>query len=360
MGRVTMSDEKIRWGIMGTGSAARYFARGLCFTPGAELTAVGSRTLRRAEAFARQVDVAKACGSYEALVEDDIDVVYIATPHALHKTHCLLALQAGKAVLCEKPFAMNASEAEEIARVARQKKLFCMEAMWMHFLPGMHKAIELIQAGAVGSPRMLLADFGVPTAFDPASRVFDAALGGGALLDRGIYPLALAWRLFGRPEEVRATMTRTNDGVDEHCSVSLKYRDGQMATLAATLSGYAGNQAAVIGTEGRVMIGEPFCRPDRLVVSRAPAPVPAGADIPAFGFKEKMRESRFARNLRRLLPNRRDRLIYVPYVGNGYNYEALEVMHCMNQGITESSVWSLDDTIGVLRTIDAVRASASH
>jgi predicted dehydrogenase len=345
----------IRWGIMGTGRAAIEFARGLRFAQGAELTAVGSRSTETAVEFARRSGAMRAWPSYEELVRDPaVDVVYIATPHTLHRDHCLLALGAGKAILCEKPFTATANEAQEVITCARHQKLFCMEAMWMHFLPAMQKAIDLIGTGAIGEPRILSADFGVPALFNPKGRVFSASLGGGALMDRGVYPLALARRLFGESSNIEAMSTSTSSNVDEHSAVLIKYSGGQVAMLAATLSAYAANEAVIMGTEGRITIHEPLCRPDRLTISRAPMPTPDGAWAARTGLKDRFRSNPMIRRLRHILPMRA-KTMYIPYVGNGYNYEASEVGRCWNVGAIESTVWSLDQTAGVMQTLDLIR-----
>jgi len=346
----------IRWGILGTGTAARDFAEGLRYVSGSTLAAIGSRSAEKAEHFARISGAQRACESYEELVTDPaVDVVYIATPHTLHKSHCLLALEAGKAVLCEKPFTVDAREAHEVIATARRRKLFCMEAMWMHFLPGMQKAMELIHGGAIGEPRMLTADFGVPVRFDPNSGVFNAALVGGAMMDRGVYPLALAWRLFGKPDKVDAMSTLTPAGVDEHSSVMIKYPRGQIAMLSATLTGYAANDAVIIGTEGRITICEPLCRPDRLIISRAPMLQSDKVSTASARLMHRLRSSRLLRRLRRWLPGR-TKTVHLPYLGNGYNYEAIEVVRCITAGAIESRVWSLDQTAGVMQMLDFIRS----
>ena len=332
------------------------FAEGLRSVGGAELAAVGSRAAEKADRFARIAGARRSHGSYEALVSDPgVEVVYIATPHAMHKRNCLLALEAGKAVLCEKPFAMDAEEAREVIAVARQRRLFCMEAMWMHFLPGMQKAMELLATGAIGEARMLTADFGSPTKFDPRGRFFNSALGGGAMLDRGVYPLALAWRIFGRPDKVNAMSTLASTGVDEHSSVTIGYPGGQIAVLSATLTGCAANEAVIIGSEGRITIHEPFCRPDHLTIMRAPMLTSGDQAMVKSALEDRLRSSRLARRLRRLLPGRA-KAVYVPYVGNGFNYEASEVVRCLTERLTESSVWPLDHTAGVMQTLDLVRS----
>jgi predicted dehydrogenase len=345
----------VRWGILGTGRAASDFASGLRFVEGAELAAVASRDRGNAERFARGLSIGRVCDGYEELVADpSIDVVYVATPNSLHKAHSILALEAGKAVLCEKPFATTGAEASEVIALARRSRLFCMEAMWMHFLPGMQKAIELVEAGAIGKPRMLTADFGVPIPLDAASGVFDAALGGGAMMDRGVYPLALAQRLFGSPETVDAMCNLTATGVDEHSSVMMKYSGGQIALLSSTLTGYSANEAVIVGTEGRLTIHEPLCRPDCLTIVMAPHSRTQAARTFGAAIKDRLRTSRWARELRRFIPGRAKKL-YVPFVGNGYNYEAVEVARCIAAAETESRIWSLDHSAAVMHTMDLIR-----
>jgi predicted dehydrogenase len=346
----------IGWGILGTGRAARDFAAGLRHVPGAALAAVGSRSAAKAQQFALASGARRACGSYEELVADPgVDVVYVATPYALHKQHSLLALEAGKALLCEKPFASDAGEALEVIAAARRRRLFCMEAMWMHFLPGMQKAMDLIESGAIGEPRMLMADFGVPSECDPQSGPFSAALGGGAMMDRGVYPVALAWRLFGKPERVDAMATLAPTGVDEQSSAMIRYPGGQIATLSATLTGYAANEALIAGTKGRIVIREPLCRPERLTLSRAPAPAGEASASGAASLRQRLQSNRWARRLRRLLPDRA-KTLHLPYTGNGFNYEASEVVRCLGAGALESRVWSLDQTAGVMQTLDLIRS----
>src|SRR5258706_11466720 len=190
----------IKWGILGTGAIAAQFAEALAGVAEARLHAIASRSREGAEAFARDYGVPRAYASYEELVRDpDVEVVYIATPNSAHAANAILALENGKAVLCEKPFTVDAAEAKKVIEVARQKKLFCMEGMWMRFVPAVRELVSLIRSGAIGDARMLTAGLGFPFIYDPAHRVFDPRLGGGAMLDLGVYPLSLAFHLFGRP-----------------------------------------------------------------------------------------------------------------------------------------------------------------
>ena len=226
-----MSNEKrIRWGILGTGWMARHFASGLQFLPEAKLLAVGSRSLGRAQEFARQFNLPFAHGDHAALANNsEVDVVYIATPNNKHKEDCFLCLNAGKAILCEKPFAINATESREIIALARQKGLFCMEAMWMRFMPLGQKVKELVEQGTIGDICMMSADFGYPVEFSPENRFFNPQLGGGALLDRGVYGLSLAFQLLGAPSGIASQASIGKSGVDEQMATILSYPQGALA-----------------------------------------------------------------------------------------------------------------------------------
>jgi predicted dehydrogenase len=208
--------DKTHWGIIGTGKIAKEFATGLAVLPEAELVAVGSRTAESANRFANMFGVPHRHASYEALVNDsNVDVVYVATPHSLHKENSLLCLQAGKAVLCEKPFTINAAEAETVIRLAREKKLFLMEAMWTRFIPLVVKVRQLLADRVIGDVQMLVADLGFLVDFDPLHRLFAPQLGGGALLDLGVYPVSLASMIFGPPSRITGMAQLGKTGVDE-------------------------------------------------------------------------------------------------------------------------------------------------
>src|SRR5215216_7626821 len=199
---------KTRWGILGTGNIASQFARGLVALDDAELVAVGSRTAESAEAFGERFSAPRRHASYAALASDpDVDAIYIATPHPLHHDNTIMGLEAGKAVLCEKPFAINAGQAQAMIATARERGVFLMEAMWTRFLPHMVRLRELLAAGAIGEVRMLQADFGFRTSFNPQSRLFDPALGGGALLDVGVYTISFAQMILGEPDRVTGLAT---------------------------------------------------------------------------------------------------------------------------------------------------------
>lgn len=347
----------INWGILGTGWVAQRFAQDLATVPGARLVALASRSLERAQEFALRVGRPHAYGSYRELVEDPaVHVVYIATPHSRHRDDCLMALEAGKAVLCEKPFTVNASQAREVRAVARRLGLFCMEAMWMRFVPAMSELRRIVGSGRVGEVQFLSADFGVPTDRDPANRFFNPSLGGGALLDRGIYALSLAFWLLGTPTEVVARAHFGRMGVDETCSILLRFGEDRLALLSATLVGYASNEAVVVGSNGRIRVHEPLCRPSKLTLDHASTFRPTQAwQMSRSGLLRL--GTRAIRAARHLCPwkLRRSRVVRLRVKGFGYSHEAREVVSCLMAGLKESPVMPLDETVAIMEVLDEVR-----
>lgn len=351
----------IRWGILGTGKIALDFAKGLKFLPDAQLLAVGSRTLSTAQEFSRQLNVPKAYGSYEDLVKDsEIDVVYIATPHIRHKQDSILCLEAGKAILCEKPFTINAQEAREVITLARQKQLFCMEAMWMRFMPLIQKVREIINSGEIGEVRTLTADFGYAVEFSPNNRLFDLKSSGGAMLDRGVYPLSLAFFLFGVTDKIATGATIGETGVDEQCAMVLSYSKGQIAILSATLRATTSNEAIIGGTHGQIRIHAPFYRPHQISIAKF-SPAVLTAKSANSSFKQKIissaKENPFVQRLYLQFGSylKQPKKIVQPFEGNGYNYEAAEVMRCLRSGEKESKIMPLDETLSIMETMDAIR-----
>lgn len=271
----------VRWGILGTGFIAGLQTSDLA-DAGSRVQAVGSRNAASAAEFAARFDLAAAYGSYEDLVADpDVDVVYVATPHPFHHEHALLALNAGKHVLIEKPFAMNARQAQEIVDVARSKGLVALEAMWTRYLPHMVRIRELVRTGALGEVRTMIADHNQNLPKDPRHRLNNPALGGGALLDLGIYPVSFAFDVFGPPVTIQAAACMTTTGVDRQTAMIFEYADGQQALLQCALDTGGPNRATIIGTGGRIEIDSvwytptPFTRFDAEgnVVERFDAPV---------------------------------------------------------------------------------------
>jgi predicted dehydrogenase len=314
--------ERIRWGIIGTGRIARQFAQGLKELPDAELVAVGSRSQDKADDFGREFNVVHRHASYEALVENAaVDAVYVATPHSSHAENTLSALEAGKAVLCEKPFAINAREAERMIQTARAKRLLLMEAMWTRFLPVFVRLRELLSKGTIGEVRTLEADLSFQREAR-SGRLFDPALGGGALLDIGIYPLSLASMLFGSPTEAHGVAEMGPTGVDEQNVIVLKHPQGQLAALHTSIRAFGFQEANIVGTKGRIRLHRGWWRGPAMTVT-----LDAGGE----------------------------ELIDDPYTSTGYQFEAAAFMDCLREGKLESPVIPLDETLSLMRTMDGLR-----
>ncbi len=319
--------KKIRWGILGTGNIARKFATGLSALPDAELIAVGSRAQDSADSFGAQFKAPRRYDSYAALAHDpDVDVVYVATPHSLHCANTLLCLEAGKAVLCEKPFAINATEAQLMIAAARARGLFLMDAVWTRFLPTLAQVREWLAAGEIGEVRMVHADFGFRADFDPEGRLFNPGLGGGALLDVGVYTVQLASMVFGGPPtQIAAMATMSQTGVDEQAALLFGYDGGRLAQLTCATRTTTHHEASIFGTAGRIRLHTPWWRGTGVSLFHRPV---QAADI----------------------------ALDLPHSSNGYEYEAAEVMACLRAGRLESAIMPLDETLSIMQTLDAVRA----
>ncbi len=314
---------KFRWGILGAGNIARKFVTGVKALEDHEVIAVGSRQQATADKFADEFDIPHRHASYEALASDpEVDAIYVATPHPMHKENTLLCLRGGKAVLCEKPFTINAAETQEIIAEARQRKIFLMEAMWTRYIPIVQEAHRLVKEGAIGAVRMVTADFGYRSGFRPESRAFDPALGGGALLDVGIYPLSLAAMFLGTPDRISSLANLGQTGVDEESAFILGYPTGAMAVLYSAVRTSTPQDAVIMGETGMIRIHPPFWIPKTLTLTVA----------------GKAQE------------------IEIPYVANGYNYEAAEVANCVRAGKLESAIMPLDESLSIMQTMDAIRA----
>ncbi len=315
---------KIRWGILGTGSIAHQFAVGLTSLADAELAAVGSRTQQAADQFGDEFNVSKRYASYDALATDsDVDAIYISTPHPFHKDNTLLCLQAGKAVLCEKPFAMNVREGEAMIAMAQTHGVFLMEAMWTRFLPALVTLRDLLAQNVIGEVRMLNADFGFRANIAPEHRLLNPDLGGGALLDVGVYPVSLASMIFGQPQRIVSLADLGSTGVDEQSAMLFGYGSGQLALLSSAIRTTTPHEALLSGTEGHIKLHSPWWRCSRLTLS---------------------------------VNGKADEQLDLAYEGNGYNYEAEEVGRCLRAGLTESAIMPHAETLSILHTMDEIRA----
>ena len=316
--------KQTNWGIIGTGNIAKKFATGLQALPDAKLLAVGSRAQATADAFADQFDAPRRYDSYEALVNDaDVQAVYVSTPHHLHMENTLLCLEAGKAVMCEKPFAINAAQAQIMVDKARETGVFLMEAMWTRYLPIIVKLRELLAAGAIGDVRMITADFGYRSGFNPESRTFNPAMGGGALLDVGIYPISLAYMILGQPSRISSMAELGQTGVDEQSAFIFGYEGGEMAVMTTAVRTNTPHEAYILGTNGRIKIHTPWWVGQTMTVS---------------------------------VNGQADEEIHLPLTGNGWNYEAAELMACLQAGKLESEIMPLDESLQIMHTMDEIRA----
>ncbi|QNA87522.1 Gfo/Idh/MocA family oxidoreductase [Massilia sp. Dwa41.01b] len=315
--------DTVRWGILGTGKIARAFASAVPDVPGAVLAGVASRSLDKARGFAGEVKAGAAYGSYEELVAAaDIDLVYVATPHPQHAQNALLALRAGKGVLCEKPFTMNLREAEQVVTLARTRRLFLMEAMWTRFLPALAEVKRIIALGEIGEARQVVADFGFTASFGPEHRVFNPELGGGALLDLGIYPLSIAASLLGPVLEVRAQAEMGPTGVDVQTGFTLKHEGGAMSVCSCSFLARTPGELTVSGSRGHVRMNTMFHRATSVTVE---------------------------------LEDGTTRTIATPYVGNGYVHQVIEAQRCYLAGLLESPHMTHDETLALMGVMDEIR-----
>lgn len=320
--------EPLRWGVIGAGGIAAEFAADLELTDSGNVVAIGSRRMESADEFADRFGIPNRHPTYEALAADpDVDAVYVATPHPMHHGAALLAIRSGKHVLVEKPFTMNAIEAREVAEAARGAGTFAMEAMWTRFLPHVVEIRRLLAEGALGPITSFTADHGQWFEEDPGSRLYAPGLGGGALLDLGVYPVSFASMVLGRPERIEAMIDPAFTGVDGQTSMIFGYRGGAQAILTCTAAAETPTRAVIVGADARIEVDGPFYRPSSFeLISRS---------------------------------GRRERFD-PPHEGNGLRHEADEVARCVGAGLTESPVMPLEETISIAETMDAVFAEAAR
>lgn len=313
-----------RWGILATGNIAAQFVTDLRLLPDAEVVAVGSRSAESARLFADRHDIPRAYGSWAELAADDeVDVVYVATPHSAHFDATMTCLEAGRAVLCEKPFTLDLATSTTLVETARERDVFLMEAMWMRCNPTVLRVLDLIADGAIGSVTSVQAAFGVAGPFPPEHRMRAKALGGGALLDLGVYPISLAHMVLGRPDHIRSWAKISPEGVDENTGMVFGYDSGAVASLSCGITGETPLGGTVTGTTGRIELAGPFWCPGQATIYRAgaePTILPSGM------------------------------------VGNGYQYEAAEVQRCLAAGLTESPLVPHAVTLDVMDLLDTIRA----
>ncbi|MGK0363021.1 MAG: putative dehydrogenase [Saprospiraceae bacterium] len=318
-----MTIRKFRWGIIGAGKIAGHFANDLALLPHAELYAVASRSQKRAETFADKHGSKHALGSYEEMVTAGVDAVYIATRHPQHCAPTIMCLNAEIPVLCEKPLAMNSDEVAKMIQAAKKNDTFLMEAIWTRFLPSFRKAIELIEAGEIGEVLTVKADFGFHSPVNPNSRLYNREMGGGVLLDIGIYPILLAQILFGQHEKIQATAHIGTTGVDEETAINLSYPNGEFALLHATVRNKTESVAFIHGTRGTMKLATRWHESNSFSIEFN------DGETRTYEFDFKS--------------------------AKGYKFEIEHVMSCIQKGKNESPLLPFSFSENLMRTLDEVR-----
>lgn len=318
-----MTQRKFRWGIIGAGRIAQKFAHDLALLPQAELHAVASRSQQRADDFAKKNAAKHAFASYEAMLTADVDAVYIATRHPQHCAPTIMCLNAKIPVLCEKPLAMNSEEVARMITAAKTNNTFLMEAIWTRFLPSFKKAMELVQAGEIGEVLTVKADFGFVSPVDPHSRLYNREMGGGVLLDIGIYPILLAQILLGQHEKMQATAHLGITGVDEETAINLSYPNAKFALLHATVRNKTETVAFIHGTKGTMKLASRWHESNNFFIE---------------------------------FNNGETRTYQFDFKGAlGYKFEIEHLMECVQAGMKESPVVSFEFSENLMRTLDEVR-----
>jgi predicted dehydrogenase len=315
--------QPVRWGIIGTGQIAKIFAADIPYAGNAELKAVGSRNQANADAFGDRFNVPNRYGNYQDLANDpEVDVVYVATPHPAHHDAVIMCLEAGKHVLCEKSFAMNAAEAREMIDAAKKNNRFLMEAMWTRFRPLMYKVREIVSSGEIGEVQFLTANIGWTATFDPEFRLYAPELGGGGLLDAGIYPLSFASMILGKPDQVQSVATLGETNVDENAMIAMHFPSGAVASVGVTIRSSPVSLGMICGTKGTILIDHDWHRPT------------------TFSLRKPGQEPQF--------------FDYTLPEGVGYQFQMNEVERCLREGLTESDVMPLEETLWLVEIMECV------
>ncbi|MEX2371224.1 MAG: Gfo/Idh/MocA family oxidoreductase [Bacteroidales bacterium] len=313
----------IKWGILGCGRIANKFAEALGKANDSVRFAAASRDAGRAADFAAKWGFEKSYGSYTELLNDpELDIVYIATPHSFHFAHTKRCLEAGKHVLCEKPFTINADQLEVLITLARSRKLFLMEALWSRFLPGIIETKALLDNGVIGDVITMEADFGINFPFDPESRIFNPHLAGGALLDIGIYPLFLSLFLFGKPAVMKAHSVLNDNKIDLTTSLISQSTTGTVSHLNSTIQAATPVKARIFGTMGNIEFGNKWFTPVNITLR---------------------------------IDGEKEEVLEFPPLANGYEYEAMEAVSCLQQGLTESRLMSHEFSMLLMKQMDQIR-----
>ena len=315
-----------RWGILGAGRIAEKFCTALCFVEGSEVYAVASSDIVRAKEYASKFNATKFYDSYEELVKDGgVDIIYIATPHAFHYEQAILCLNNNKPVLCEKPMSLSQKQTAEMCGIAMKKKLFLMEGMWTRFMPFIERILLLIREDVIGSPQYVNADFGFTAPVDLSGRLYNKSLGGGSMLDIGVYCIFLATLLFGEPSAIRSLSKLTETGVDAYANMIMQYSGGETAHLLTSIIFNTALEVEIIGTKGRIKIDSPWYKATAFSVH---------------------------------LLNGESQNFSMPHASNGFEYEIREVMRCLDKGLLQSDKMPHSLSLLLSKTMDEVLRQA--
>lgn len=321
-----IANKTINWGIIGLGNIANAFAKDLALVPNAHLRGVASKSKEKAKEFAETHHAEKAYGSYKELFKDDsIDIIYIATTHDSHAALSIAAMKAGKAVLCEKPLAVNKKQVKKMIKTAKKKKVFMMEAFWSKFNPSVKQSIDLAKNGRIGEVNYINVDFSFYKEGAAESRLFNLDLAGGALLDVGVYPIFLAYSIFGKPKKILATARFHETGADIQTAAILKYKNG-IANVFCGLASESDTVAKIYGTKGRIYIDS------------------------------RWHEAQSYRIIDGVGSGKKQEIKVNPTRGKGFTYEIEECMRCLNEGKLESDQWSPKNSLELITIVDEIRA----
>lgn len=315
-----------RWGILGAGKIAEKFCSALCFVKGSEVYAIASRDIGKAKAYAKQYDAARFYNNYNDLVNDDeVDIIYIATPHVFHYEQTMLCLQHKKAVLCEKPMAQSHRRTAEMIAAAAQNKVFLMEGLWTACMPFMGEIKALLEEDTIGKPQYISADFGFAAPKDMAGRLYNKALGGGSILDVGVYPISLVTIILGEPSVIKTISKRSETGVDEYANVVMQYANGETAHILSAINFNTPVTAEIIGTKGRIQIKNPWFK--------------------ATDFSVHLNDDSVQN-------------FSMPHLCNGFEHEIKEVMHCLDNGLLQSNKVPHRLSLSVSKIMDEILRQA--
>lgn len=318
--------KKYRWGILGAGRIAEKFCTALNFVEQSEVFAIASRDADRAKAYVDKYNASRFYNNYDDLLKDEnVDIIYIATPHAFHYEHAMACLKNKKAVLCEKPMSLSYRQTKEMINAANESKVFLMEGMWTSCMPFIEKIRSLIKDDIIGQPKYLSADFGFKAPEEMEGRLYNKALGGGSMMDVGIYPLFLATLIFGEPSSLKVISKLAVTGVDEYANIVLKYPNGETAHLLSSITFNTAIEAEIIGTKGRIKIKNPWFK--------------------ATDFSIHLNDGE-------------TQYFKMPHLSNGFEHEIMEVIHCMDNGLLQSERMPYHLTLSISKIMEEVLQKA--